>query len=388
MNLIRITIALFAVLSTTLLGGEPLKVYILVGQSNMQGTAHISTARHMAADPKTKALHDKLVEDAGKPRVYDNIRIAGFSQARGNKDTEKSGPLTFGYGADLSRDEVCGPELAFGITMHEIVKEPILIIKTSWGGKSLYNDFRPPSADAFEGAKNPKSTGHYYRLMANHVKKVLADPGKYHPAYKKDDGYEIAGFVWFQGWNDMVNMGVYKNRYQPGGYDDYSKVLTMFINDVRREFKASKMPFVIGVLGVDGPTKLYASPMKRYKEMHQYYRDAMAAPAKRPEFKNNVKAVLTEDFWPHDVAAAETKAKEIGREAKEALKKEQKTKTKLKGRSAWQWEQDLAGKLREKKMTEKERLALTGMSNAQFHYFGCLKFFAQAGEAFAKAVAE
>ena len=197
--------------------GEPLKVYLLVGQSNMQGTANISTAKHMAADPKTKALYDKIIDGEGKPRVYEDVRIAAFSQGRGNTDTEKTGPLTFGYGSGLTSEDVCGPELGFGVTMREIVGGPILIIKTSWGGKSLYQDFRPPSAGPFEAAKNPEATGHYYRLMVEHVKKVLKDPGKYHPAYKESDGYQLEGFVWFQGWNDMVNGGVYKNRYQPGG---------------------------------------------------------------------------------------------------------------------------------------------------------------------------
>ena len=56
------------------------------------------------------------------------------------------------------------------------------------------------------------------KYMMDHVKKTLADPGKVHPAYNAKDGYELAGFVWFQGWNDMVDSGTYPNRSQPGGY--------------------------------------------------------------------------------------------------------------------------------------------------------------------------
>ena len=65
----------------------------------------------------------------------------------------KSGTLTIGYGADLRRPDTCGPELAFGIAMYEKLKAPILIIKTAWGGKSLYNDFRSPSAGPFSNLK-------------------------------------------------------------------------------------------------------------------------------------------------------------------------------------------------------------------------------------------
>ena len=70
-----------------------------------------------------------------------------------------------------------------------------------------------------------KATGRYYRLMIDHVKKVLADPKRVVPDYNAKAGYEIAGFVWFQGWNDMVDSGTYPNRGAPGGYDKYSEVL-------------------------------------------------------------------------------------------------------------------------------------------------------------------
>lgn len=101
-----------------------------------------------------------------------------------------------------------------------------------------------------------KATGVYYRKMMEHVKKVLTDPGKVCPVYNKTDGYEIAGFVWFQGFNDMVDRWTYPNRTKPGGYDLYTKLLCHFIRDVRKDLNAPKMPFVIGVMGVDGiPTK-------------------------------------------------------------------------------------------------------------------------------------
>ena len=57
----------------------------------------------------------------------------------------KEGKLTVGYGAG-GREPKIGPELSFGITMQQHVGEPILLIKTSWGGKSLNTDFRSPSA--------------------------------------------------------------------------------------------------------------------------------------------------------------------------------------------------------------------------------------------------
>ncbi|MBW1792670.1 MAG: hypothetical protein JRJ14_10530, partial [Deltaproteobacteria bacterium] len=57
-------------------------------------------------------------------------------------------------------------------------------------------------------AEKAEATGKYYRLMMEHVKKVLADPKRVCPAYDEKDGYEIAGFVWFQAWNDMCDGGL------------------------------------------------------------------------------------------------------------------------------------------------------------------------------------
>ena len=219
-----VMIALAAFIATSLHAGKPLKIYILAGQSNMQGTAKVSTIPHMAIDPVSKALHDKLVDKNGKPKVYKDVYISAVSQGGGWGGTDpraKDGPLTAGFGGPLENDVTFGPELAFGATIREYVDGPVLIIKTAWGGKSLYTNFRPPSAGERsvpqklqekwkksgkyeeELATYKEATGHYYRLMITHIRKVLADPGKYHPAYDKAAGYEVAGFAWFQGFNDQ-----------------------------------------------------------------------------------------------------------------------------------------------------------------------------------------
>ena len=95
----------------------------------------------------------------------------------------------------------------------------------------------------------------------------------------------MAGFVWFQGWNDMINA-----EYTA----EYTTNLTHFIRDVRKDLKAPKLPFVIGQMGVDG-TK--ANPgVKRFK-------DAQAAVMHVPEFKGNVALVKTDVFWDTDADA-------------------------------------------------------------------------------------
>jgi Carbohydrate esterase, sialic acid-specific acetylesterase len=131
------------------------------------------------------------------------------------------------------------------------------------------------------------ASGVMYRAMIEHVKKVLADPKQVCPEYDEKAGYELAGFVWFQGFNDLVDRQTYPN----GNFDEYSRLLSHFIRDVRKDLSAPKMPFVIGVLGVDG-------------EKNVNLRKAMAAPADMPEFKGNVVAVDTAPFWDHDIEAS------------------------------------------------------------------------------------
>ena len=76
----------------------------------------------------------------------------------------------------------------------------------------------------------------------------------------------------------------YQEVYQPGGYDQYAKLLATFIRDVRKDLSAPKLPFVIGVIGVNGETELYGPEQKRYRGIHQNIRDAMAAPAASSAF--------------------------------------------------------------------------------------------------------
>ncbi|MFT5905214.1 MAG: hypothetical protein ACI9E1_000808 [Cryomorphaceae bacterium] len=347
---------------------KPLKVFILVGQSNMQGHAKISTMEHIGMDPKTAPWLLDMQKKDGTPKFFEDVRISYLS-TKGLKE----GALTAGFGAD---DTKIGPELTFGMTLDKRLDEPVLIIKAAWGGKSLYSDFRPPSAGAYKG--NEKESGHYYRLTIAHVKDVLDNISRVHPGYKKSQGYELCGLVWFQGWNDMVNGNVYPKRYSPKGYDEYAKLMAQFIRDVRKDLSAPKLPFVIGVMGAGGPVSEYKAGEKRYAGVHQNFRDAMAAPTKLPEFKGNVAAVLTEKYWDQELSELKSRDGAVSKE----VKKIQSDK-KLKGKAV----QELRAELRKKKFTDLElRKLTTGISNAGFHYLGSGKVLAGIGIGFAEAV--
>lgn len=285
-------------------------------------------AAEAKAAPMKAALEAYKKDVVAASAVSDRVYISSI--ADGNR---KSGKLGVGYGANGSK---IGPEYAFGLSLAEKTDGPILLIKTSWGGKSLHYDFRPPSAGPYvlngkeKGSPEDvlKNAGLFYRSMNEAVHKVLDNLKEHHPAYDPAAGHEIAGFVWFQGFND---------QFDPAFTSNYKDNMIAFIKDVRSEYKTPQMPFVIGVLGTPKTEEAVGK-----NEVSLAQRAAAAA----PEFKGNVVAVesYTEqalDSWEVFNAGWQ--------------------------KSWYVW--DLVG------------------SDKPYHYLGSGKFFVRLGDAFATAMA-
>ncbi len=314
----------------------------------LSGGISMDKIKKMADGPEKEALQarvDKLLEahDAYKQSVIDACAVSDRVYISSIADRNvRDGRLGVGYGADKVK---IGTEYGFGLRIAERVDGPILLIKTSWGGKSLMYDFRPPSAVDFkttrgyaeakvkaaenekryeEAVKNfpeaekkyasdlaaykeklktadekakkklreprkPKlrrkprpfamdDAGRYWREMVAHIHEVLADPGRHHPDYDASAGLEVAGFVWFQGFND---------QFDPEYRGAYAGNMRLFINDIREELKAPEMPFVIGVLG---------TPMTKEKVDANEVSQAQRRAAQFPEFAGNVRAI---ESYPH-----------------------------------------------------------------------------------------
>ena len=326
--------------------GETLKVFILAGQSNMVGHARAHTAATLFASDKARdkelirlvfgkdsglsreTLEEQLVlgrkldeltggishekikamsegpektaleasvkklkdqHEANKQRgasacvVSDRVYISSIADRN-----RKSGKLGVGYGGDGKK---IGPEYAFGLSIAEKVDGPVLLIKTSWGGKSLHYNFRPPSAGPYKLSEKEKAgdkvdeirknAGLNYRMMNEAVHKVLDNLKEYHPAYDAEDGHEIAGFVWFQGFND---------QFSSAFRDNYASNMVSFVKDVRAEYDVPDMPFVIGVLGTGVTAEKVAE-----NAVSAGQREAAAT----PEFKGNVAAVESYTEYSH-----------------------------------------------------------------------------------------
>ena len=259
----------------------------------------------------------------------------------------------------------------------------------------MNTDFRSPSAgpyvfneallaafqkqgkdiEAMKAAK-AKETGRYYRLMIEHVRRVLGNIKRVCPAYDEKQGFEISGFAWLQGWNDLVDSGTYPNRSKAGGYDAYSEVMAHFIRDVRKDLNAPQMPFVIGVLGVGG-----AKP----NEQTVVFRQAMAEPAALPEFRGNVIAVETAPFWSEELGAIVDKHDKV-RQMNYFLDSQHKDHANADGSMTAEQKREHVKNFEAKLISPAEAaLWKRGASHAGYHYLGCAKTFALMGRAFAEA---
>lgn len=361
---------------------KPLQVYILAGQSNMQGSAHKSTFAAIGDDPQTAALLREILDRNGDPVVCDNAWIT-YQTKRGNADTVLQGKVKVGYGFDGNR---IGPEYAFGITIDKSLDEPILIIKTAWGGKSLAVDFRPPSSGPYAPSAREKESGrvpaketvgHYYREMIRFVQATLKDSEsirKVVPGYEPKQGYKLSGFVWFQGWNDMCN----RHHMQ-----QYTGNMIHFISDVRKEFDVPTMPFIVGVLGVYGTDPdsrkfdkgLPASTFRKAQfAAVERYDESVAA-----RYRGNVIAVdsgpfyelkLSDIYWKRRMTSGWNRRVDQGEMTPEKFKEEC---------ARYEFGD---GELTAEEQSTWDRCA----SNAEYHYLGSGKTFVRFGKALAEAM--
>ena len=294
---------------------KKVKVFILMGQSNMVGMGDINPADKpgtLTTLTKTEKRYPFLLDDAGQWTVRKDVY---YYDAR----VKKGGPLTA-----TSNGNSIGPEVGFGYVIGQLLDEPVLILKSCIGNRSLGWDLLPPGSErytaevterggakvtkVFAGYKDKpdswvaeegkgtatepppwldKKTGkpiewyagkQYDDDMAN-AKAALADLAKIYPDYK-GQGYEIAGFVWWQGNKDQ-------NAVHAAHYEQN---LGRLIPTLRKDYAAPNAKFVLatgcGFTGREGLGLQIAEAQL-----------AIGDAKRHPEFAGNVKAVDTRDLW-------------------------------------------------------------------------------------------
>ncbi len=275
---------------------KPVKVFILMGQSNMFGMGDVGPAEKpgtLEYLTRTGKKYPHLLDEAGKWSVRNDVRYVQVMQGRGDKFQLVKNDWHSLQGKAI------GPELQFGHIMGHLIDSPVLILKSCIGNRSLGWDLLPPGSEryvvdgrTYAGYKDtpdswiegqPKKVVNWYAGkqydddVAN-AKKVLSELGTYYPGASR---YEVAGFVWWQGHKDQNP--VHASRYEQN--------MVRLIHCLRKDFNAPKAPFAIATIGFDG---------WNLKEPGLTVANAQLAVAdarKHPDFAGNVRTIEARDFW-------------------------------------------------------------------------------------------
>ena len=251
---------------------------------------------------KERGLYACLMDDKGEWTTRNDVILNDAYIGQG-----RSTPLS----ATANGGNI-GPELGFGYVMGTFHDEPVLLIKSCIGNRSLGWDYLPPGSERFEvvekdpktGAEKtyvyagykdspdrwekgtePKPVGWYagkqYDDCTAAIHEVLNNFGTRYPEFK-DHGFEVAGFVWWQGHKDTGSVA-HASRYEQN--------LVNLIKAWRKEFKAPTAKFVLatgcGNPGREGVGLTIAEA--------QLAVDGESG--KHPEFKGNVKTIDSRGYW-------------------------------------------------------------------------------------------
>ena len=252
----------------------PVKVFILAGQSNMEGHGLIKgrpdqkgTLEELVKNPKTSKKFNQLITASGEWKTRSDVWISWLN---------KNGNLTVGGYA--GRGSI-GPELGFGWLLGDHLDEPIILLKFGPGGTSLAGPWRPPSSGPEDNEPRGDNIGVQYDHLISKTKDVISNVDKYFPALKGRK-LELAGFGWHQGWNDGCSMKDSK---------EYKKNLINLIKDVRKDLNANNLPFVIAGSGFGG--------WDQSIDRRLMIINSQKAVTEIPEFKHSTRYVETRGFF-------------------------------------------------------------------------------------------
>ncbi|MBQ8884784.1 MAG: hypothetical protein IJY62_00195 [Clostridia bacterium] len=197
-------------------------VYILAGQSNAVGYTLISGCEE---EYKTGFKNVKIFQD-GEQKQHNPTKInAWFSVKTGLGQTPNKSGIELGLAKTLSpvyADAECR------------------IIRYGWGGKTLYNDFTPPSIIK---ENDSETRGQHYRNAVETVKNGLSSMEK--------EGLtpRIRAILWMQGEHDAT---------QKQFAEAYESNLQALIGALRAEF--GDVYFLIGQIAANSPNNSRYAP--------------------------------------------------------------------------------------------------------------------------------
>ncbi len=285
---------------------KPVKVFILMGQSNMVGMGNITGNKGETLEKavKEEKLYPYLLDASGNWAERKDVRYVQVMVGRGGgMNVLHNEWLKVGKGK-------MGIEFGLGHVLGEFLDEPVMLLKSCIGNRALGWDLLPPGSEGFEFTTTDKKTGkqvtwvhpgykgsperwekgtepkpiawyagkQYDDDVAN-AKKVLSELDKYYPGAK---GYEVAGFLWWQGERDCGSEAL-SSRYEQN--------LVAVIKSLRKDFNAPNAKFVIATLGE--AKKGCGGNTETVMNAHLA---VDGKTGKYPEFKGNVATVYTYDM--------------------------------------------------------------------------------------------
>ena len=297
--------------------GEPpdmtrkVKVFIIMGQSNTleMGKVKGDQEGSLQYATETENLYPFMIDDAGEWTVRNDVRnvhVMG-SGGPGKSNIQRNDWLTVSGGK-------IGIEIGIGHHLGHHLDEPVLTLKSAIGNRSLGWDLLPPGSPSYEfdlEVKDKKTkqvenktyvyagygqspdkwlkgtepqpinwkAGVQYDGDVARAKQVLENLSEYYPGATAETGYEVAGFLWWQGDKD---------RYNTGHAAMYEKNLVNLIAALRKDFEAPEAKFVCATLGqtekenATGNEKLIIDAMLAINDQEKY-----------PTLRDNVATVYT-----------------------------------------------------------------------------------------------
>lgn len=299
---------------------KPVKVYILSGQQNMTGFGRIEGDEPGTLNTVTRTENkfSYLIDNFGNFIPRQDVHYRGIISALGNA------PLAPGFGINSNS---FGPELGFGHVMGWYHDEPVLVIKASIGNRGLLWDLLPPGSDRFNWADGytyagfgdspskwptsqpkPDPTGWYagrefdnwyehpddwapqgdaFTPVTN-ITTVLDNFATEYPQWSSQ-GFEIAGFGWFHGYNDISEPAA--SKYEEN-MERKIKYLRSYYENRYPGKVAPNAPYAIATLAVGGASQT-GGILKVANAQLALDGDA----GNYPEFDGNVKTMDARGFW-------------------------------------------------------------------------------------------
>lgn len=287
---------------------KKVKVFIIMGQSNTLEMGKVKGDQEGSLEyaVSSENLYPFMIDSDGKWTIRNDVRnvhVMG-SGGPGKTSIKRNDWLT------VSGSKI-GIEVGIGHQLGDALEDPVLILKSSIGNRSLGWDLLPPGSPSYEFEMEVKNNqtkqmekktfifagygqspdkwekgtepqpigwkaGVQYDGDVARAKEVLENLDKFYP---DATGYEVVGFFWWQGDKD---------RYNAGHAAMYEKNLNNLIAALRKDFEAPNAKFVCATLGqtdresAQGNEKLILDAMF-----------AVSDPKKYPALKGDVATVYT-----------------------------------------------------------------------------------------------